>query len=176
MQKDIQRIRNLTTGIVHTKMEDVYDDLEIIMGTKGLDPHRLPQALSAVKPWLREHIANIYFWDGKYDPVHRGEITLPEPTDKERKLMLDRYNASPDPQINKSMKLYNIETLLMQKIAEFTRDTARIPTAIYLGTIEFFEFEKMIIDKQMSLQLKGISDFCGCKVYKVFKTTHCKVV
>lgn len=33
---DIQRIRNLTTGILHTKMEDIHEDIEYLVVTKGV--------------------------------------------------------------------------------------------------------------------------------------------
>lgn len=94
---DIQRLRNLTTHRLHTKMEDIYVDLGLITGEKGLMTHMLPRAVRAVEPWLQEHVTNSRFWNGEYDTEHTGEFILPTPTDKDRKLMFERYMAQPNP-------------------------------------------------------------------------------
>ena len=94
---DIQRLRNLTTGRLHTEMDHIYKDLEDITGVQGLMTHMLPRAVKAVKPWLREHVTEQRFWDGEYDPSHTGEYTLPEPTAGERAAMFDLYKAMPNP-------------------------------------------------------------------------------
>lgn len=94
---DIQRLRNLTTGKLHTDISHIYTDLEAITGQPGLMTHMLPGALKAVKPWLREHVTDDRFWDGKYDPTHAGEFLLPIPTDEDRKIMMDRFFQQPDP-------------------------------------------------------------------------------
>ncbi len=100
---DIQRLRNLTTGLLHTKIDHVYEDLEIIMGDKGLMTHMLPRAMRAVTPWLLEHVADTRFWDGDYDISHTGEIDLPVPTQQDRALMLERYAAQPTPLAGKKV-------------------------------------------------------------------------
>lgn len=94
---DIQRLRNLTTGRLHTEIGHVYEDLETITGERGLMTHMLPRAARAVEPWLREHVTDARFWDGEYDTAHTGEIALPEPTEEDRKAMFDRYMEQPNP-------------------------------------------------------------------------------
>jgi hypothetical protein len=94
---DIQRLRNLTAGRLHTEIGHVYEDLETITGEKGLMTHMLPRAATAVEPWLREHITEPRFWDGEYDTTHIGEYALPEPTAAERAAMFERYKAQPNP-------------------------------------------------------------------------------
>ena len=94
---EIQRLRNLTTGRLHTEIGHVYEDLEIIMGEKGLMTHMLPRAVRAVEPWLREHVKDPRFWDGEYDTTHTGECDLPEPTATDRAAMFGRYKAQPNP-------------------------------------------------------------------------------
>ena len=94
---DIQRLRNLTTGRLHTEMSHVYDDLGIITGEHGLMTHMLPRAMRAVEPWLREKVTEARFWDGEYDTTHTGEIDLPTPTKEEREEMWKRYAAQPNP-------------------------------------------------------------------------------
>jgi len=88
---DIQRLRNLTTNLLHTKVSDIYEDLEWITGHKGLMTHMLPRVVVAVKPWLRKHVTGPRFWDGKFDRSHIGEFDLAEPTEAERDAMFKRY-------------------------------------------------------------------------------------
>lgn len=94
---NIQRLRNLTTGKLHTEMGHIYEDLEAITGERGLMTHMLPRAARAVEPWLREHVTDPRFWDGKYDTTHTGEHELPEPTENDRAAMFERYKAQPNP-------------------------------------------------------------------------------
>ena len=94
---DIQRLRNLTTFILHTEMGHIYEDLEMITGERGLMTHMLPRMVRAVQPWLREHVTDARFWNGKFDTTHTGEIALPEPTEEDRKAMVARYMEQPNP-------------------------------------------------------------------------------
>ena len=65
--------------------------------------HMIPRALQAVEPWLREHISDPRFWDGKYDPKHTGEVALPDPTPEDRAAMVERYRAQPNPLAGKAV-------------------------------------------------------------------------
>jgi hypothetical protein len=95
MKIDIQRIRNLTTYILHTKMGDIYEDLEWFTGEKGIMTHQLPNICKAVTPYLAEHIKDSRFWEKKYDTEHIGTIDIPEPSEKDRELMIKRYKEMP---------------------------------------------------------------------------------
>lgn len=94
---DIQRLRNLTTGRLHTEMGHIYEDLGIITGETGLMTHMLPRACNAVEPWLREHVTDEQFWNGEFDQTHTGDFPLPEPTADDRAAMFERYKAQPNP-------------------------------------------------------------------------------
>lgn len=94
---DIQRLRNLTTGRLHTEMSHIYEDLGIITGESGLMTHMLPRAMRAVEPWLRQHVTDSRFWDGEFDQSHKGEYVLPESTAEDRAEMFERYKAMPNP-------------------------------------------------------------------------------
>ena len=94
---DIQRLRNLTTGRLHTTIEHIYEDLGTITGESGLMTHMLPRAMRAVEPWLREHVKDQRFWDNEVDTSHVGEFALPESTEQERALMFERYKEQPNP-------------------------------------------------------------------------------
>lgn len=97
LQIDYQRLRSLTTGILHTEIGHVYIDLEIISGEKGLMTHRLPRAVKAVEPWLRKQVIDARFWDGKFDTTHIGVYGLPQPTDEERVEMFKLFCIAADP-------------------------------------------------------------------------------
>lgn len=100
---DIQRLRNLTTGRVHTEVGHFYEDLGIITGEVGLMTHMLPRVMRAIEPWLRQHVTDARFWDGKYDPSHAGEYALPMATAEERARMLQLYREQPDPLVGKDV-------------------------------------------------------------------------
>ena len=100
---DIQRLRNLTTGKLHTEIGHVYEDLETITGEKGLMTHMLPRACRAIEPWLREHVTDQRFWDGEWDQEHTGEIDLPEPSAEDREKMFELYAAQPNPLAGKKV-------------------------------------------------------------------------
>lgn len=100
---DIQRLRNITTGRLHTEMGHVYEDLEIITGQNGLITHMLPRASRSVEPWLREHVTDTRFWNGEYDITHTGDLALPEPTAEDRAAMFARYADMPDPLAGKDV-------------------------------------------------------------------------
>ena len=100
---DIQRLRNLTTGLLHTDIDFIYEDLGQITGQRGLMTHMLPRAMKAIEPWLRKHVTDQHFWNGEYDPTHTGEYALPEPTDEDRETMTERYMAQPNPLVSKEV-------------------------------------------------------------------------
>lgn len=100
---DIQRLRNLTTGRLHTDIAHVYEDLGWITGEAGLMTHMLPRAIRAVQPWLRKFVTGDRFWEDKHDPTHTGEIELPMPTDEDRAEMFELYKAQPNPLAGKTV-------------------------------------------------------------------------
>ncbi len=95
-----QRLRNLTTQRLHTEMKDIYEDLEEIVGTKGLMTHMLPRVMVAIEPWLRENVKDTRFWDDKFDITHTGETELPTPTAEERQTMFELFLKQPNPLMN----------------------------------------------------------------------------
>lgn len=94
---DIQRLRNLTTGRLHTKMEDIYEDLEFITRGGGIMTHMVTRVCRAVEPWLREQVTDPRFWNGEYDTTHTGDYPLREMTPEENAAALERYKAMPNP-------------------------------------------------------------------------------
>lgn len=93
---DIQRLRNLTTGKLHSDIKFVYEDLEWTIGD-GIMTHMIPRVLDAIRPWLQDHVKDTRFWDGEFDTSHIGDYDLPQPAEEDRAAMLERYKAMPNP-------------------------------------------------------------------------------
>lgn len=94
---DIQRLRNLTTGRLHTKMEDIYADVEYLTGEKGVMTHMLPNAFKALLPYLREVAPDARFWDNAFDLTHTGDVEVPPMNADQRAEFWKRYGALPSP-------------------------------------------------------------------------------
>ena len=71
---NIQRLRNLTTGKMHTKIDDIYEDIEFFTGEKGVMTHMLPNAREAMLPYLKENLPDERYWNNEYDPKHIGDV------------------------------------------------------------------------------------------------------
>lgn len=95
--KDIQRIRNLTTGRLHTKMQDIYEDIEYIVGAEGIMTHMLPNANRAIQPFLLSKINDSRFFDGICDAEHIGEFVIDPMNAEEQKEFWDYYGKLPSP-------------------------------------------------------------------------------
>lgn len=93
---DSQRLRNITTGILHTEVGHLYEDLGFLVGS-DLMTHMLPRAMDAVAPYLKKHVTDLRFWDGKFDTSHIGEFFIPEPSAGDRDDMFRLYKEQPDP-------------------------------------------------------------------------------
>lgn len=105
---NIQRLRNLTTGRLHTEIGHVYEDLEHLIGDKGIMTHMIPRVMRAVEPWLRKHVTDARFWDGECDTTHTGEIALPIPTPEDRADMFERFKAMPNPLAGKDVAIVSV--------------------------------------------------------------------
>lgn len=81
---NIQRLRTLTTGILHTSISDVYDDIEYITGIRVLT-YQIPNILDAIAPWLKEKVVEDSFWNGEYNPNLSGEYDI-KPMSEQDKL------------------------------------------------------------------------------------------
>jgi hypothetical protein len=95
---DVKRLRNLTTGLLHTEIVDVYEDIEFLTGAEGIMTHMLPRAMRSLEPWLR---ANLFdherLWDGQYDPTHTGSVELAPLSTDDVSAFWDSYGAQPSP-------------------------------------------------------------------------------
>lgn len=87
-----QRVRNLTTGILHTEIKHIYEDIEYIIGEQGIMTHHLPAANKALRPYLKEKVKEKRFWDEKYDTKHTGNIDIVLMKKHEKKLFWERFD------------------------------------------------------------------------------------
>lgn len=97
---DAQRVRNLTTGLLHTKMEDIYEDIEYLVGEEGIMTHHLPAARNALLPFLKYRVGYDGFWNEKYDPTHTGEINLVPLTADEQEQFWPKFEAELEKMFN----------------------------------------------------------------------------
>ena len=81
---DIQRLRNLTTCRLHTKMDHIYEDIETITTEAGVMTHMLGRACTAMEPYLRQVVPDERFWNGLWDQEHVGQVEVP-PMNEEQK-------------------------------------------------------------------------------------------
>lgn len=100
---DYQRLRNITTGRLHTDIDHVYEDLGWIIGEPGLMTHMLPRVVRAIEPWLREQVTDARFWGGEYDVTHVGEYPLRAMTSEEAAEAFERYKEMPNPLAGKKV-------------------------------------------------------------------------
>ena len=95
---DNMDLRSVTTGRMHSAdVGGIYTALERIYGEEGFMTHMLPNLREAALPWLRQQTLDARFWDGAYDPAHKGTVTIPAPTAEERDAMWSRYKQLPHP-------------------------------------------------------------------------------
>ena len=94
---DIQRLRNLTTGKLHTDIGHVYQDIEYLTGESGIMTHMLPNAWRALDPYLRTVVPDTRLWDGQHDPSHTGDIDVPPMDEVAKEAFWARYDALPHP-------------------------------------------------------------------------------
>ena len=100
---DIQRLRNLTTGKLHTEIPDVYEDLKYITRGGGISTHTMSRVADSIEPWLREKVTDSRFWDGKYDVTHTGDFPLDCMSEEECADALKRFAAMPNPLAGKNI-------------------------------------------------------------------------
>ena len=97
---NIQRVRNLTTGILHTQMSDIFEDIEAITGEKGIMTHQLGNANKALWPYLIKVVPDERFWNEKHDTEHTGEVDVPAMNAEQRAEFFERFGALPSPLAN----------------------------------------------------------------------------
>lgn len=76
-------LRNMTTGILHTKIDDVYIFLEKYLGADGIMTHQIPSACRALEPFLKTKLSSEWFnkvWEKENLDI---EVEVPDMTEDE---------------------------------------------------------------------------------------------
>lgn len=90
---DIQRLRNLTTGIIHTKMCDACEDIDRIVGMAGSTEKYYWAICQAIKPYLIGVVSDARFWNEKLDRSHVGQVEIPVMTREDVAVFFKHYAA-----------------------------------------------------------------------------------
>lgn len=85
------KLRNMTTGILHTNIGDVYEFLEKYLGAEGIMTHQIPSACRALEPFLKAKLSEEWFtkvWekDGLDEPAQITDLTQ-----EEKKIFWESY-------------------------------------------------------------------------------------
>jgi len=92
---NIQRLRNITTGRLHTEMSHIYQDMEYLVGEGGMMTHQLPNIRTAMMTWLEEKITDSEFFDGEHKPSIEGDYDIEPMTPQEREECFARFAKLP---------------------------------------------------------------------------------
>jgi len=88
------RLRNLTTGILHTKLLYVYDDIAYLVGDFharlgiALMSYQLGMSIRSLKPFLASRVPADFFED-VYNPKDVGEIEIEPLSEQERDMFFE---------------------------------------------------------------------------------------
>lgn len=88
---DVQRLRNLTTGIVHTEDEHIPQDIEFLTGVPGVTGEMIPTAIKALKPWLHSQIDDDSMWGSFINTSDQGELDIEPMKYSEKKAFFKRF-------------------------------------------------------------------------------------
>lgn len=78
------KLRNITSGILHTSVGDVYSFFEEYLGEKGIMTHHLPVAGKAILPILKRNLDDSWFTDEWVKEALDESVDIPDLTDDER--------------------------------------------------------------------------------------------
>ena len=88
----VGKLRNITTGILHTNIDDVYEFFEIYTNEKGIMTHHLGSATKAMQPILKTKLSKQWFYK-KWNKLNNDlEWEVSNLTEDERKLFFSQFN------------------------------------------------------------------------------------
>jgi hypothetical protein len=105
---NIQRLRNITTGRLHTEMSHIYEDIEYLVNETSIMTHMLPNAYKAIRPLLQARNMDTRLWDNTYDTTHVGDIEVPPFNEAEQAAFWEVFNAQPDLLQDKPVKVIRV--------------------------------------------------------------------
>lgn len=87
------KLRNITSGILHTEIGDVYLFFEEYIGMKGIMTHQLGSACKAIEPILRTKFGKMWFTDEWIKDGLNVMVEVPDLTAEEKELFWKHYHA-----------------------------------------------------------------------------------
>jgi hypothetical protein len=89
------RLRNLTSGVLHTNNIDMKEDIELIVGLPIINTFSdLVNASIVIVSFLEERLPAEFFENG-YVPNCQGEIEINPLTSIEQELFMEAFNVKP---------------------------------------------------------------------------------
>lgn len=85
-------LRNITTGILHTEIGDVYKFIEQYIGEEGIMTHHLPSACRALEPILITKLEPVWFEKVWVKTGLSNEVEVPDMTTDEKKAFWESFN------------------------------------------------------------------------------------
>ena len=86
-------IRNITTGVLHTNMGDVYKFIEDMVNEKGIMTHQLPAASRCLMPFLKERLDDSFFTGGYIKDV-KGHTNIEPLNDAEKEEFFKAFTSA----------------------------------------------------------------------------------
>jgi len=89
------KLRNITSGVLHTGIGDVYVFLEDYLDAKGIMTHQLPSACRALEPILKKKLPENWFtkeWI-KDELWQNTEVEVPDLTAEEKNEFWKEYEV-----------------------------------------------------------------------------------
>jgi hypothetical protein len=117
---DIQRLRNLTTNKLHTKVSDIYEDIAFLTGEPATKPHQLADILGVIEMYLYDRLEDNRFWNDTFDPSHIGEIDIPPMDEEFKRQIWDTHQIDLNPSKNvKAPEQYSGTKRVRIKVGSF---------------------------------------------------------
>ena len=102
---DIQRIRNITTGIIHTSFEEMSKDIQMITGIEGVTTIGIPYVGRLAQLFLKEQFPDPRFWERAMDETHVGELEVRNMTMDDRQRIFEAYRAEEHAAIERDVQV-----------------------------------------------------------------------
>lgn len=91
MKTTVGKLRNITTGILHTSIGDVYEFLEQYTGAEGIMTHQIPSACRALEPIIKNKLPESWFVKEWIKVGLEAETDCPDMSENERKQFWESY-------------------------------------------------------------------------------------
>lgn len=85
-------LRNMTTGILHTEIGEVYKFIEQYTGQEGIMTHHLPSACRALEPILKSKLEASWFVKVWLKTNLSDEVDVPDMTEDEHKQFWESFD------------------------------------------------------------------------------------